>query len=101
MKKFKMHWDIILVSALITTLLIILFTGFLIAEKNTQKIGFSNNTPFINLVNNKTEKFISLKYMGNFFKIDFFPIYKLTDIISKYVYEYFNQVKENLFLLFK
>lgn len=101
MKKFKIHWDIILISTLITTLFIILFTGLLIAEKNTQQIGFTDNTPFFSLVNNKTEKFIRLKYMGNFFKIDFFPIYKLTDIISKYVYEYFNQVKENLFLLFK
>lgn len=100
MKKIKIHWDIIIISFLISSLIIILFTGFLITEKNTQSVGFTNNSPIFVLANNKSEKFIRLKYMGNFFKIDFYPIYNITDNVSKFVCNFLNQLKENLFLLF-
>lgn len=100
MKNVKISWDIVIISALITILIIILFTGFLIAEKNTQKIGFSNSSPFFYFVNSRKEKFMQLKYMGKLYKFDFYPIYNLTDKISKYVYDYLENLKNNLFLHF-
>lgn len=100
MKKLKISWNIVIISSLVTALLIILFVGFLITEKNAQKIGFTNSEPFFSISNDKAQKFIQLKYMGNFFKIDFYPLYTITDKISKFVCESLHQAKESLFTLF-
>ena len=100
MKKIKISWEIVFVSAIITALLIILFTGFLIAEKNTQKTGFTIVEPFFTFTDNKTEKFVKLKYMGKSLKLDFYPLYKFTEIISKFVYDCLISMKENFSLLF-
>lgn len=100
MKKLKISWDIVVVSSLVTALLIILFVGLLIAEKNTQRIGFADSAPFFSVANNRTEKFIQLKYMGNFYKIDFYPLYNVTDKISKFVCGYLHQAKDNFAVIF-
>lgn len=67
---------------LFTQLILVLLCGLIIAERNTRKIGFGDNRPWLE-VQNSQEKghYIDLRFMDNSYKLDFDIYYSAMDKI--------------------
>lgn len=69
-------------SMISTFLILTLLMGFIIVEKNTRKIGFADNNPW--LIYKDSEKdghFLKVRFMNEFFVFDFSCLYDVTDMI--------------------
>ena len=84
MKKYKLSIKSILYSAISTLLVLILFSGFVIAEKNTRRIGFADNEPWFIYKDSLNEgHYVGFRFMGETFKVDFSFIYDITNMLSE------------------
>lgn len=85
----------IIVSSMISTLLLLsLIIGFIIVEKNTRKIGFADDAPWIIYKNNyQSGHYVKLKFMDAFYTIDFSYLYDVTDAISQTTAKYISELK--------
>lgn len=81
-KRFSMRT--ITCSMISTLLLLGLFTGFVIAEKNTRRIGFADNAPWLICKDDKQEgHYIGFRFMGKTYTLDFSILYDVTDKITE------------------
>ena len=70
MKIIKESLKILLCSMAGTTLIIILFAGLVIVEKNTRSVAFGDNSPFLTYEHeNFKPKFLKLHFMGKDYTI--------------------------------
>lgn len=83
MRRQSLSVKTILYSAISTLLILILLSGFVVAEKNTRKIGFADSEPwFIYKDSGENEHYVKLRFMGKAYTIDFSYLYDITNIIS-------------------
>ena len=72
MKKCKLSIRSILYSTISTLLVLTLLSGFVIAEKNTRKIGFADNEPWFIYKDDLNEgHYVGFRFMGGTYKLDF------------------------------
>lgn len=94
MKKDKKSFKIIISSMLTFQLIFVLFAGFIIAEKNTRKIGFADYSPWFISKNDTEGHLIKFKFMGEYLTIDFSKPYEKLDAISSYVFDIYQKTKK-------
>lgn len=77
MNKIKVCPKITLCSAVITSLIILFFSGMAIAEKNTKLIGFGETGQYINFKEINDQKIINIKFIGQEYNFDITKIYNI------------------------
>lgn len=93
MRKQNLSIKTILYSAISTLLILILLSGFVVAEKNTRKIGFADNEPwFIYKDNVENEHYVRFRFMGKDYTIDFSYLYDITNLISDNINNYMDKL---------
>lgn len=75
--KIKVYPKIILCSATITGLIILLFSGMVVAEKNTKLIGFGETEQYFKFNKINDQKFITVKFIGQKYDINVTNIYNI------------------------
>lgn len=92
-KKF-LSIKMILNSMISTLLLLSLLIGFIVVEKNTRRIGFADNNPWVIYKNScQSGHYVKFKFMDCFYTIDFSCLYDVTDIISQTTSKYVSELK--------
>lgn len=83
MENKKFSFKTIVCSMISTLLLLALFAGFIVAEKNTRSIGFADNDPwFVYKDDAKNGHYVGFRFMGKLYNIDFSALYDITDKIT-------------------
>lgn len=94
MKKDKKSLKIILSSMITFQLLFMLFSGFIVAEKNTRRIGFADYSPWAILKNDSQDHFLKFRFMGQYLTINFSEPYQKLDDISKYIFNVYQKTRK-------
>ncbi len=64
-------------SATITSLIILLFSGMVVAEKNTKLIGFGETEQYFKFNEVNDQKVITIKFMGQKYNVNITNIYNI------------------------
>ena len=74
-------------SMISTFLVIILLVGFIVVEKNTRKIGFADNKPWIIYKDNTTDgHYLQVRILDDSYTLDFSGLYTVTDAMIETVH---------------
>ena len=69
-------------SMISTMMVLLLLIGFIVVEKNTRKIGFTDNNPwFVYKDSYEDGHYFKVRFLDKFFTLDFSSLYTVTDII--------------------
>lgn len=72
------------VALLLTLLLMLFLTGFVVADRNTRKIGFGDTTPLFSTYMEEDGRCgVSLYLMGQSHTLDFTPLYRAAQWIAQ------------------